>query len=124
MYIHHEGDAALSWDKNDPDAYGAGYYDEAFSASFSELVWSADAPVIVGEDGNPDPQGHYLLETIHVSMSIDDHPDWEWIKLQAGWDGNYEMLSATFDTQWVPEPASALLLLLGLAPLMRRRMRR
>jgi len=84
VYIHHENDPALWWDEGDPAAYGAGYYDEAFTPSFEDLLWWSDETVIVGEDGEPAPQGHYLRETLHVCMSIEDHPDWEWVKLRGG----------------------------------------
>ncbi len=105
-YIRGEDDPALCWDEGDPALYGAGYYDEAFTPSFSDLSWSIEDPIVVDSDGNPDEEGEFILEKLCIRMIVGKHPDWEWIKLVSGWPvGSYNVLSATFDTQWTPDPA-------------------
>ena len=53
---------------------------------------------------------------------------WEWIKLAGGWDpADYTFVSASFDTQWIPEPSTLVLLGIGAAALLayaRRKRRR
>ena len=120
VYTRHEEAASLCWDENDPALYGAGYYDDTLTPDFSNLLWSLDDPLAVDGDGNPDEEGDYIRETLHVHMVVGDHPDWEWIKV---WNpAGYEIDSVLFDTQWTPEPATlALLAVGGLMLLLRRR---
>jgi len=116
-YMRHKDDPSLYWDESDPALYGAGYYDDFLSPSgFHDLGWWLEDIVAVDFEGNPDEEGDYILETLHIHMMVAEHPDWEWIKLAGAWaPGAYQTVSATFGTQWVvPEPGAAALLLLGL----------
>lgn len=109
---------SLYWDESDPALYGAGYYDDFLSASFRDLGWWIEDVVTVDFEGNPDEDGDYFMETLHIHMLVSEHPDWEWIKLAGG---AHQIVSATFDTQWViPEPVG-LGLLGGLLLVLRRR---
>ena len=122
MYIRHKDDEPLYWDENDPGLYGAGYYEETFAPAFTDLSWSIEDAIFLDEEGNPDEDGDYIQETLHIYMTIGEHPDWEWIKLAGGWNpGAYETLYATFNTEWVPEPVTLVLMTGGLPLLLKRK---
>jgi len=128
-YMRHEDDPSLTWDETNPALYGAGYYDDFLSPSgFHDLNWWIEDIIAVDFEGNPDEEGDYIMETLHIHMMVAEHPDWEWIKLMGAWDqGTYQTMSAAFHTQWVipappiPEPGG--LGLIGLALLAVRKKR-